>query len=196
MLEGGLMNPRWAHGGKAVIFCVINETHMEPGRSPDTPLSSQAKTALNKVNDTCRKRGIGLMLLDMPSAKAWSYEKHQAVAEFARENGIPFLDMNIEAKEGRFLFDWTTDTKDAGSHLNLSGAQKATAYLGAYLKTHYDLPDRHLDSSYAFWKDDIARYQELRAEKIAQEAQKTASKKPPSKQRGKARPSGSQAAGR
>ena len=90
--------------------------------------------------------------------------------------------MNIEAKEGRFLFDWTTDTKDAGSHLNLSGAQKATAYLGAYLKEHYDLPDRRLDSSYAFWKDDIARYQELRAEKIAQAAQKTASKKPPSRQ--------------
>jgi len=169
---------------------------MEPGHSPDTPLSSQAKNALNKVNDTCRKRGIGLMLLDMPSAKAWSYEKHQAVAAFAEANGIPFLDMNIEAKEGRFLFDWTTDTKDAGSHLNLSGAQKATAYLGAYLKEHYDLPDRRLDSSYAFWKDDIARYQELRAEKIAQAAQKTASKKPPSKQRGKAHSSGSQAAGR
>lgn len=125
---------------------------MEPGHSPDTPLSSQAKNALNKVNDTCRKRGIGLMLLDMPSAKAWSYEKHQAVAAFAEANGIPFLDMNIEAKEGRFLFDWTTDTKDAGSHLNLSGAQKATAYLGAYLKEHYDLPDRRLDSSYAFGK--------------------------------------------
>lgn len=170
--------------------------YMEPGHSPDTPLSSQAKNALNKVNDTCRKRGIGLMLLDMPSAKAWSYEKHQAVAAFAETNGIPFLDMNIEAKEGRFLFDWTTDTKDAGSHLNLSGAQKATAYLGAYLKEHYDLPDRRLDSSYAFWKDDIARYQELRAEKIAQAAQKTASKKPPSKQRGKAHSSGSQAAGR
>lgn len=43
------------------------------------------------------------MLLDMPSAKAWSYEKHQAVAAFAEANGIPFLDMNIEAKEGRFL---------------------------------------------------------------------------------------------
>lgn len=166
-----------------------------PGHSPDTPLSSQAKNALNKVNDTCRKRGIGLMLLDMPSAKAWSYEKHQAVAAFAEANGIPFLDMNIEAKEGRFYSIGQRIPK-SGSHLNLSGAQKATAYLGAYLKEHYDLPDRRLDSSYAFWKDDIARYQELRAEKIAQAAQKTASKKPPSKQRGKAHSSGSQAAGR
>lgn len=26
MLEGVLMNLRWVHGGKAVIFCVINET--------------------------------------------------------------------------------------------------------------------------------------------------------------------------
>ena len=63
---------------------------MEPGPQPgSTPLSSQAKNALNKVNDTCRKRGIGLMLLDMPSAKAWSYEKHQAVAALLRQTGFP-----------------------------------------------------------------------------------------------------------
>lgn len=169
--------------------------YMEPGRGKDAPLSDQAQTALHKVMAACRERGIGLMLLEMPSAKAWSYEKHQAVAAFAEENGIPFLDMNMEAKEGRFLFDWMTDTKDAGSHLNLSGAQKATAYLGAYLKEHYDLPDRRLDSNYDFWKDDIIRYQELRAEKIAREAQEEAAKKPASKRGEKAHPSGGRAAG-
>lgn len=151
--------------------------YMEPGRTPEAALSRQAKAALKKVMDACQKRGIQLLLADMPSSKSWSYEKHRAVASFAQENGVAFLDMNIEAQEGRFPFDWMTDTKDAGSHLNLSGAQKATAYLGEYLKAHYDLPDRRQDPQYDSWKDDMIRFQELRAQKAVQEAKEEKARK-------------------
>ena len=151
--------------------------YMEPGRTPEAALSRQAKAALKKVMDACQKRGIQLLLADMPSSKSWSYEKHRAVASFAQENGVAFLDMNIEAQEGRFPFDWMTDTKDAGSHLNLSGAQKTTAYLGEYLKAHYDLPDRRQDPQYDSWKDDMIRFQVLRAQKAVQEAKEEKARK-------------------
>ena len=62
--------------------------------------------------ELCKERGIQLMLLEMPSASSWSYEKHQAVSEFARQNGLPFLDLNVEAQQGRMVFDWTKHSKD------------------------------------------------------------------------------------
>lgn len=174
--------------GKGYIINIKNKPYrggfdyMEPGRAPAAPLSGQATAALKKVMDACSRQRIQLLLLEMPSAKAWSYEKHQAVAAFAKENGIPFLDMNIEAREGRFAFDWMTDTKDAGSHLNFNGAQKATDYLGAYLTAHYDLPDRRQDTRYAVWEKDTTRFWENLAHKIEQET-----KEPPRKAETKGR---------
>lgn len=116
--------------------------------------------------ELCKERGIQLMLLEMPSASSWSYEKHQAVSEFARQNGLPFLDLNVEAQQGRMVFDWTKHSKDGGDHLNLFGAEIATAYLGAYLKEHYDLPDRRQDPDYAFWKEDAAYYERNRRKEL------------------------------
>ena len=107
--------------------------YMEPG-GRDEPLSKEALRCLHRVMELCKERGIQLMLLEMPSASSWSYEKHQAVSEFARQNGLPFLDLNVEAQQGRMVFDWTKHSKDGGDHLNLFGAEIATAYLGAYLK--------------------------------------------------------------
>lgn len=139
--------------------------YMEPG-GRDEPLSEEALRCLHKVMELCNERGIQLMLLEMPSASSWSYEKHQAVSEFARQNGLPFLDLNVEAQQGRMAFDWTKHSKDGGDHLNLFGAEIATAYLGAYLKEHYDLPDRRQDPDYAFWKEDAAYYERNRRKEL------------------------------
>lgn len=124
----------------------------------EAPLSREALFYLRRIKELCRERGVALMLLEMPSASSWSYEKHQAVSEYARQNGLPFLDLNVEALEGRLAFDWTKHSKDGGDHLNLFGAQVASAYLGAYLKAHYDLPDRRQDPSYGFWEEDASHY--------------------------------------
>ena len=139
--------------------------YMEPG-GRDEPLSKEALRCLHRVMELCKERGIQLMLLEMPSASSWSYEKHQAVSEFARQNGLPFLDLNVEAQQGRMVFDWTKHSKDGGDHLNLFGAEIATAYLGAYLKEHYDLPDRRQDPDYAFWKEDAAYYERNRRKEL------------------------------
>lgn len=139
--------------------------YMGPG-GRDEPLSKEALRCLLKVMELCKERGIQLMLLEMPSASSWSYEKHQSVSEFAAQNGLPFLDLNVEAQEGRVEFDWTKHSKDGGDHLNLFGAEIATAYLGAYLKEHYDLPDRRQDPAYAFWKEDASYYERNRRKEL------------------------------
>lgn len=132
--------------------------YMEPG-GKEEPLSKDALRYLTKIQELCRERGIQLMLLEMPSASSWSHEKHQAVSAFAQANQLPFLDLNVEAREGRMAFDWTKHSKDGGDHLNYFGAERATAFLGAYLKERYDLPDRRQDPAYAFWREDAAYYE-------------------------------------
>ena len=54
--------------------------------------------------------------------------------------------------------DWQTDTFDHGEHMNLSGAQKVTHFMGEYLKRNYELPDRREDAEYRDWKESYGRY--------------------------------------
>ena len=54
--------------------------------------------------------------------------------------------------------DYLTDCYDDSSHLNPSGAKKVTAYLGNYMMSHYEIPDRRNDPAYAKWHDDLVRY--------------------------------------
>ena len=54
--------------------------------------------------------------------------------------------------------DWTQDTYDKGDHLNYSGAEKVTNFLGAYLDKRYDLPDHRGDKEYASWEKSVEKY--------------------------------------
>ena len=47
--------------------------------------------------------------------------------------------------------DWNNDTKDAGDHLNYSGAAKVTNYLGEYLNNRDILTDHREDEKYHSW---------------------------------------------
>lgn len=49
--------------------------------------------------------------------------------------------------------DFSTDTYDAGLHMNLSGVEKLSDYMGKFLKRKYDLVDRREDPKLAQkWK--------------------------------------------
>ena len=75
---------------------------------------------------------------------------------FARENGIPFLDLDLKRKE--IGFSWKTDSRDAGNHLNCYGAKKVSLYVGQYIKNHVQLEDKRQNAAYAGWNDDYTTY--------------------------------------
>lgn len=58
------------------------------------------------------------------------------------------------------MVDFSSDCFDANSHLNASGAQKVTRYLGQYLSEHYDVADRRGEIEYANWEEDCRQYME------------------------------------
>ena len=115
-----------------------------------------SKMGIETFAEICRQNGAELLLLELPSESSWSYRRHNAVAAWAEKNGVPFLDLNIDPDS--FGFDWETDSRDGGNHLNNSGARKATMYIGKYLSENYDLDDRRENEAFDVWNEDYKNY--------------------------------------
>ena len=94
-------------------------------------LSFWAKTYLEWMQQVCAEHGATLVLISVPNASEWNDAKHDAVADYANENGITYLDFNTSEYDTGF--DWSTDTRDGGGHLNISGATKISTWLARWL---------------------------------------------------------------
>ena len=111
---------------------------------------------LEKMIQLCQSRGIEVLLINVPyPAIEEQIAGARRVYDIAEEYGVNylnFLDMDV--------VDFDTDCYDSHSHLNASGAEKVTAYLGNYLREQYRVPDRRGDERYAFWNQDYILFQE------------------------------------
>ena len=122
---------------------------------------------MDQILKLCRENGIDVLLLGIPAPLNWTYGRHNEVNEYALRNGVPYLDLNL--METEVGINWETDTMDGGDHLNINGAKKVTAYLGAYLKQNYALTDFRENRLYQYWNRDWEKYVEItgrRAKKI------------------------------
>lgn len=117
---------------------------------------------LEKMVDLAKDKGIQLVFFIAPFVLHEENQKaFNAAAEFARNNGVPFLNFNTD----QFLFldfDYTTDMREeghSGSHLNNFGAEKITIYIGQFLKENFDLPDRVQENGYDYYNIITKYYQ-------------------------------------
>ena len=109
------------------------------------------KAYLQHMFDYCRSIGAEPILVSTPSTINWNVTRHKAVEKFASEVGVAYIDLN--EGEHKVDIDWEKDTSDNGDHLNVSGARKVSAYVGAYLAENYGLPDHREDEAYESWLD-------------------------------------------
>ncbi len=119
---------------------------------------------LDKMREECEKKGIKLVLFHIPSTESASYARYYGIKDYADNYNLDFLEMNFYNDE--IGIDWTTDTADAGDHLNLFGAEKVAKYLGKWLKDNYELPDRRNDKKYKQWDKDYKIYLKTRKQEI------------------------------
>ena len=125
------------------------------GKSEEIP--QEALDSLDVFVQLCRDHGAQLLLLNVPCATSWTDGRHAAVQAYADRQGIPYLDLNLCTK--KVGLDWSADTADGGTHLNLKGAEKVTDYLGQYIEEHYHPKDHRGDSAYALWQEDEQTFQ-------------------------------------
>lgn len=112
---------------------------------------------LRRLIEACQERNIEVMLVHMPYPAS---EKNQmaanAVGSIAQEYDIGYVDF-VSLDQ---VADYATDCFDSHSHLNSSGAQKVTDYLGRYISDHYDVPNRRDEAPYQHWDSDYDAFVE------------------------------------
>ncbi len=120
---------------------------------------------LRRMIEDCRAKGIDVLLLYLPfPASAKQQQEAEYTEKLALEYGVNYINFLEED-----LVDYGIDYFDADSHVNPSGARKITEYLGRYIKEHYDIPDRRLDSAYGSWNEDYSAYTDMKDRNLAQQ---------------------------
>lgn len=93
-------------------------------------LSEEKLDQFQKIYDLCDRNGIRLVLLTVPSANTWNRGKSDTVKQLAKKYDLTYYDYNRQLPAG---FDWATDSKDGGNHLNYAGASAVTKDLAKKL---------------------------------------------------------------
>ena len=131
----------------------------------ETAFGEMALDYFDRIVSLCRENGAALVLIKAPT-DSWRYPWHdeyetKAIA-LAEKYDLPYYNFlnDIDA----IGLDFSTDTYDAGLHLNVCGAEKLSVYFGKILKENYPLTDTRLrDHDCVVWAGDIARYEAQKA---------------------------------
>ena len=120
----------------------------------------------DRIVSLCREKGVELVLVKAPT-DSWRYPWHDeyetATRSLAERYGLPYYNFLNDFEN--IGLDMTTDTYDAGLHLNVSGAEKLSVWFGRILKENYMLTDtREDDTLAAVWQREIARYERMNGE--------------------------------
>jgi len=111
---------------------------------PDYQLGDICYEYLEKMAKLCREQGVELVLVKAPSLYPYWYDEYDAqIAEFAASQGLYYYNL-LDAAEYIDL-DYSTDTYDAGLHLNLNGAKKLSVYFAQILTQEHGVEDRRED---------------------------------------------------
>lgn len=120
-------------------------------------VTSRGMLYLSQMVDYCRSIGATPVLMSTPTSLNWNPERQASIQAAADELGVEFIDLNTEPY--KVDINWDEDTLDGGDHLNLSGAQKATARIGEWLSSTFELEDHRGDASYQRWQTLYESYQ-------------------------------------
>lgn len=141
------------------------ENDREGLRLSDYTLPTVSFEYLNKMQALCEKNGATLVLIKAPTNnwKYWWYDEWDVqVCDWAAEHDVDYYNFIGNEEIG---IDWSTDTYDAGVHLNVYGAEKLTYYFGHILRETYGAADHRTDETLAeIWNGKVAAYEREKKE--------------------------------
>ncbi|MCR5671148.1 MAG: hypothetical protein K6G10_09095 [Butyrivibrio sp.] len=110
---------------------------------------------LEKIIEECDQRDIGVIVTYYPFV---AETKDKAAAIRAGEIAAEY-DVTYDNMLGSDVIDIYTDLNDHG-HLNATGAEKVTDYVGQLLKDTGDLTDHRGDMRYSYWQKKVKDYRD------------------------------------
>lgn len=131
---------------------------------PDYQFGDICYEYLEKMTALCKEKGVELILVKAPSLYPYWYEEYDAqITEFAQKHGLTYY--NFTACVEEIGLDFSTDTYDAGLHLNLAGAVKLSNYFSDILVREHGIEDRRNDPEIAELYNEKLRIYDLEANK-------------------------------
>lgn len=141
-LKYAFHTPKISHNGYYMRVDVKPAENVPEGKVlADYSFGENAWSYLEKMTELCRENDIQLILIKAPSLYPYWYpEWEEQIEDYAASNDLTYI--NFLERTDAIGLDYSTDTYDAGLHLNLSGAEKVTRDLGQYLSEECGIPDR------------------------------------------------------
>ena len=148
-------NKGMAYANTVKAYPFGNE-YMQLSGGKHAMLSEEKLDQFQKIYDLCDRNGIRLVLLTVPSANTWNKGKSDTVKQLAKKYDLTYYDYNRQLPAG---FDWTTDSKDGGNHLNYAGASAVTKDLAKKLTDDLTMsPSALTKEQKQQWKKDYEHF--------------------------------------
>lgn len=150
-----------AHNGYYMRVDTKPAVNVPKGRMlTDYNFGDNAWKYLDKMRTLCEKNDITLLLIKAPSLYPYWYEEYeQQVLDYANKYNLPYI--NFLKLTDKIGIDYSTDTYDAGLHMNLSGAEKLSDYIGNLLSDYWKVPNRKDEKLLSeIWNKKIELYEE------------------------------------
>lgn len=148
-------NKGMAYANTVKAYPFGNE-YMQLSGGKHAMLSEEKLDQFQKIYDLCDRNGIRLVLLTVPSANTWNKGKSDTVKQLAKKYDLTYYDYNRQLPAG---FDWVTDSKDGGNHLNYAGASAVTKDLAKKLTDDLALnPTSLTKEQKQQWKKDYEHF--------------------------------------
>lgn len=130
------------------------------GEEERLPLTRKNEEYLKKMIEYAEETDTELLFMVAPYQGIMPSDKmiFNEVEAIAREYGVSYVDFN--EYYGRIGLDPATDCAES-SHLNYSGSEKFSDYLGNYIMTRYDIPDRRGAEEYESWDENAEYYETI-----------------------------------
>ena len=123
----------------------------------DPNFGDKAMEYLDKMTELCKEKGIQLVLIKSPSLYPHWYDEWDAnMEQYAKDHGITYINM-LKIAESEIGIDYSLDTYDAGLHMNVTGAEKCSSYLGKILKEKFFLEDHRGDADMSEYWDEVGK---------------------------------------
>lgn len=134
------------------------KTYLGNKNTPPAELNRNDERYFEKIVRLCNAHNCILALVCVPAGTSWNFSKHNAVEELAKKHSLTFIDYNTDIEKVN-NFNWETDTKDGGNHLNYNGALKVTYAFEQELTETFGLEASNINEDIInSWNEDSRKF--------------------------------------
>ena len=127
----------------------------DPLRRANYQFGDMAYHYLERMLQLTRENGVELVLIKAPSLYPhWHEQWDEQIIAFAEENSLLYI--NFLEYIDEVGLDFSSDTFNAGLHLNVFGAERLARFFGGILQEQVGLQDRRNEPETAAYWDEMA----------------------------------------